>query len=326
MIVVTGANGQLGREVVGHLLTRVPADQIGVSVRDPTQAQHFAQRGVRVRHGDFDDAASLSQAFEGASRVLVVSASALGETAIRLNTTAIQAAKAAGAERIFYTSHVGANPDSPFPPMPTHAAIEAALGVLDVPFTVLRNGFYAEYAPSLLGDALQTGELRAPEDGAISFTTHADLAEATAVALTDDGLDDEILALTAAEAVDLAGIAAITSKLTGRPIRRVVVSDDEHRASLAAQGLPDIRIDMSLRLLQASRLGQFARVEETLARLVGRPPTLLEDVLGVRPAGLIRAAPPRLRDQRRRQGNRLSSRSPDLVRCPRSRGCGRRRR
>lgn len=279
MIVVTGANGQLGRQVVEHLLTRVPADQIGVSVRDPAQAQQLGQRGVRVCRGDFDDASSLSHAFEGASRVLVVSANALGETAIRLNATAIDAAKAAGARRIFYTSHVGASLDSPFPPMPTHAATEAALRELDVPFTVLRNGFYAEFAPSLLGDALQTGELRGPEDGAISFTTHADLAEATAVALTDDGLDDETLALTAAEAVDLADIAAIASKLAGRPIRRVVVSDDEHRAGLVAQGLPEVRVNMAMGLIQASRLGQFARVDTTLERLVNRPPTPVRDVL-----------------------------------------------
>lgn len=163
--------------------------------------------------------------------------------------------------------------------MPTHAATEAALRELDVPFTVLRNGFYAEFAPSLLGDALQTGELRGPEDGAISFTTHADLAEATAVALTDDGLDDETLALTAAEAVDLADIAAIASKLAGRPIRRVVVSDDEHRAGLVAQGLPEVRVNMAMGLIQASRLGQFARVDTTLERLVNRPPTPVRDVL-----------------------------------------------
>lgn len=279
MIIVTGANGQLGRQVAEHLLARVPADQIGVSVRDPTQAQELEQRGVRVRSGDFDDASSLAHAFEGASRVLVISASALGETAIRLNTTAIEAAKAAGADRIFYTSHVGANPDSPFPPMPTHAAVEAALRELGAPFTVLQNGFYAGFAPSLLGDALETGELRGPQDGPISFTTHADLAEATAIALTDDGLGDEVLALTAAEAVDLADIAAITAELTGRPVRRVLVSDDEHRAGLVAQGLPDVRVDMAMGIFQASRLGQFARVDPTLERLVNRPPIPLRDVL-----------------------------------------------
>ncbi|MGV9899573.1 NmrA family NAD(P)-binding protein, partial [Streptomyces tendae] len=67
MIIVTGATGQLGRRIVEHLLTRVPAEQVGVSVRDPgsPRARTFADRGVRVRRGDFADAGSLAHAFEG---------------------------------------------------------------------------------------------------------------------------------------------------------------------------------------------------------------------------------------------------------------------
>ena len=49
MIIVTGATGQLGRRIVERLLTRVPAHQVGVSVRDPGKAQALADRGVRVR-------------------------------------------------------------------------------------------------------------------------------------------------------------------------------------------------------------------------------------------------------------------------------------
>ena len=92
MIVVTGATGQLGSAVVDRLLERVPAEQIGVSVRDPRKAAGLAERGVRVRHGDFDDAASLADAFEGAEQVLLVSASTTGEGALRQHRTAIEAA------------------------------------------------------------------------------------------------------------------------------------------------------------------------------------------------------------------------------------------
>ena len=80
MNVVTGASGQLGSAVVDRLLERVPAEQIGISVRDPRKAVGFAERGVRVRRGDFDDAASLAEAFEDAEQVLLVSASATGDT------------------------------------------------------------------------------------------------------------------------------------------------------------------------------------------------------------------------------------------------------
>ena len=73
MIIVTGANGQLGRAVAERLLARVPAERIGVSVRDPEKARELEERGVRVRRGDLDDAAGLAHAVEGASRVLIVS-------------------------------------------------------------------------------------------------------------------------------------------------------------------------------------------------------------------------------------------------------------
>lgn len=117
MIVLTGANGKLGRAIAERLLDPVPAAQVGVAVRDPEKAHDLQKRGVRVRRGDFDDAASLAGAFEGASQVLIVSIDRTGEPAVRAHRTAIGAAKAAGARRILYTSHMGASPTSMFAPM-----------------------------------------------------------------------------------------------------------------------------------------------------------------------------------------------------------------
>ena len=76
MIIVTGASGQLGRAIVEQLLERVPATQIGASVRDPEKVADLAGRGVRVRKGDFAEPPSLAHAFEGASRLLLVSSNA----------------------------------------------------------------------------------------------------------------------------------------------------------------------------------------------------------------------------------------------------------
>lgn len=279
MIIVTGANGQLGRAIVEQLLELVPAEQVGVSVQDPEKAQDLAQHGVRVRRGDYDDAASLAHAFEGASHVLVVSIPRTGEQAVRLNRTAIDAAKAAGAQRILYTSHMGANPASLFPPMRTHAAIEAALQEAGVAFTALRNGYYAASGVMFLGNAAETGELVAPADGPVAWTAHTDLARATAIALTKGGLDGFTPALTGSEVLDLAGVAAIASEVTGRPIRRIVVSDEEFRARLVARGTPEFAVAMQMGFYAASRQGEFATIDETLARLIGRPPMTMRDVL-----------------------------------------------
>jgi len=199
---------------------------------------------------------------------------------VRHHRTAIDMAKAAGARRIFYTSHVGASPSSPFAPMPDHAATEAALRDSGVAFTVLRNGFYADSALLMLGGAATTGELVAPADGAVSWTAHSDLAEATGILMSEEGPAECVtLDLTASEALDMNGIAATLSELAGRTVRRVVIPDAVYRAGMVARGLPEARADMMVGLFLASRLGQFSRVDPTLARLLGRPPLAMRAAL-----------------------------------------------
>ncbi|TMU90339.1 NAD(P)H-binding protein [Streptomyces sp. DASNCL29] len=279
MIIVTGANGQLGRMVAERLLEAVPAEEIGVSVRDVAAARDLGARGVRVRRGDFADPDTLPHAFEGASKVLIVSTSTTGEAAVRGHRTAVAAAAAAGAERILYTSHMGASPSSRFAPMPDHAATEEALRQSGVPFTSLRNGFYVSSAVELVRGALETGVLAVPEDGPVAWTAHADLADAAVLALTGEVLDGLSPALTGPEVIDMAGIAEILTRLTGRPIRRVVVSDDEYRARLVTHGVPEPSAEMLVGLFAASREGDFAPVDPTLADVLGRPVVRVEDYL-----------------------------------------------
>lgn len=179
---------------------------------------------------------------------------------------------------------MAAGPDSLFPPMPTHAASEQALREAEVPFTALRNGFYTSTVLRLLGDAATTGELALPEDGPVSWTAHADLADAAVHALTaphPDGpaLDGITPALTATEAVDMAGVAAIASELLGRPVHRRTVTDQQYRDALVAQGAPEPAADLMLGMFRASRRGEFAATGPTLSGVLGHPPTPVRAVL-----------------------------------------------
>ncbi|GIO31323.1 MULTISPECIES: SDR family oxidoreductase [Paenibacillus] len=279
MIVVTGANGKLGRKVVEELLKRVPAGEIGVSVRDVNKAQDLQERGVRVRQGSFDDSESLLRAFEEASQVLMISSHSLGEVAVRHHQTAIETAKKAGVRRLLYTSQMFSPATSHFPPMDVHAATEELLKSSGMTFTSLRNGFYAASAKMWMGDALKTGELIAPEDGPVAWTTHSDLAEATAVILTEQGYDGITPNLTASEAIDMDGIASIASKILDRPIRRMVVSDDEYRNHLLSRGLPEAMVGMLAGMFQASRQGDFSQTNPALENLIGRSPVNFADFL-----------------------------------------------
>ena len=281
MIVVTGGSGQLGRAIVEQLLCRIEPERVAVSVRDPSKVLNLAERGVRVRQADFNDGDSLRAAFEGASQVLLVSSNArsIGGDPVAQHRTAIAAASRAGAQRILYTSHQAASAASAFAPARDHAATEALLAESGVSFTSLRNGYYATTVRLLLGDAVNTGVLRLPADGAVTWTAQADLAEAAAIILSKDGQFDGPVTLTSARAVDLTEVAAIASELTGRPIRREVVTDEEHLAAMSARGVPPVAVRIFQSIFAASRAGEFSQVDPTLEALLGRPPLTVRDVL-----------------------------------------------
>ncbi|MGW5723457.1 NAD(P)H-binding protein [Amycolatopsis sp. NPDC003865] len=265
MIVITGATGALNGTTVEHLLARVPAEEIGVSVRDVAKARPFADRGIRVRPGSYEHPAALRDSFEGADQVLLVSSNDPAADAVALHRTAIEAAADAGVRRILYTSHQNVRPDSPFAPARDHAATEEILAGSGVAWTALRNGFYAHSLGWLLGPWRETGEVVAPEDGPVSWTHRADAAEAAAVILAGHTVDGPVT-LTAPTAVTFADIAA------DREVKRVVVDDEQWVAGRIAAGTPEPMARMLLTLFTAARRGDFAETSPSLGELLGREP------------------------------------------------------
>ena len=280
MIVITGATGQLGRQIVEKLSGKLPSAKIGISVRDPEKAADFQQRGIRVAKGDFTDPASLAEAFDGAEQLLLVSVNKFGDECVRQHANAIKAAERAGVKRILYTSHQAASASSAFVPARDHAATEALLQASGIPYVSLRNGFYAESALYQLG-GVKSGKIVLPEDGPVSWTARGDLAEAAVAALTVPHLFDGISPpLTGSETLDFAGIAEIASAVLGIPVARETISDETYRAGLISHGLPEFMADALGTLYTASRAREFAITDPTLQALLGRVPTTMEVVLG----------------------------------------------
>jgi uncharacterized protein YbjT (DUF2867 family) len=279
MIGITGATGALNGATAGHLLKRIPADQIGVSVRDVAKAQDLADQGVRVRRGSYDDPAALLDSFEGAAQVLLVSSSDPHADPVPLHRTAIQTAVKAEAQRILYTSHQHTGLDSPFMPARTHAATEALLAGSGVAWTSLRNGFYAHSLDWLLGPWRETGLIATPADGPVSWTDRDDEAEAAALILASQRPVDGPVTLTADDAVTFGEIAEIASELTGRDIRRLVMDDDQWVADQVAHGTPEVMARFTLGFFQAAREGCFAGTDPLLRDLLGREPRTVRDLL-----------------------------------------------
>lgn len=282
MIVVTGATGHLGRTIVEQLVKRMPGNTVGASVRDPAKAGDLTALSVRVRKGDFDEPESLEQAFEGATQVLIVSsnARASGGDPLAQHRNAIAAARAVGVRRIVYTSHMAASASSAFPPMLDHQATEEILQSCGLAWTALRNGFYAASGIALMGDALKTSVIETPADGKIAWTAHADLAEAAAIILADEGsYDGPTPPLTGSQALDFDDVAGISAELMNTPVNHATLSDEELRAKVAARGLPKAVAAIQLGLFAASRNGEFATVDPTLEQILGRTPIKMRDLI-----------------------------------------------
>jgi NAD(P)H dehydrogenase (quinone) len=286
MIIVTGATGPLNGATVDHLLDHVPAEQVAVAVRDVSRARRFAERGVEVRRGDYADPASLPAAFAGADQLLLVSSNDPVGDVVSLHRAAIEAAVTAGVGRILYTSHQGAALDSPFRPARSHAATEELLAGSGVPWTALRNGFYAHSLALTAGPWRETGVITVPADGPVSWTAREDAAEAAAAVLLSNGAHDGPTTITASSAPTFEDVAALASELAGRPVERVLVDPEEWVAAQIAAGQPEFLARFRLGIFEAAAGGFFAGTDPLLGTLLGRAPRTVRDALLVGQDGL----------------------------------------
>ncbi|MEH3154712.1 MAG: NAD(P)H-binding protein [Gordonia paraffinivorans] len=279
MIVITGAAGALNGATTQHLLARLSPSEIAVVTRDPARTRHLADRGVEVRQGDYADPATLRAAFDGADQLLLVSSNDPFADAVALHRSAIDVAVAVGVGRILYTSHQGAAPDSPFAPARDHAATEELLARSGLPWTSLRNGFYAHSLGWLAGPWRESGIIRVPADGPVSWTAREDAAEAASAIVLSDGGYDGPVTITATEAPTFRDVAAMASQVVGREIGLEIVDADRWVDEQVAAGVPEPRARFTVGMYQAAAAGFFAGVDPLLTELLGRPATGVREIL-----------------------------------------------
>ena len=206
------------------------------SASKPDEAARWAARGVTVRRGDYDDPETLYQSFAGADRLLLVSASGIDhEKRDARHRNAIEAAVRAGVGHVYYTSLLPGAGSAAYV-MKAHLDTDTRdLKASGLPFTILRNGAYAEAWELYLGD-VSGGEAVIPADGPVSWVSRTDLAEGAARLLNEGGRAGETLNLTGPAAYDVQATAEILSRLQGRPIIRRIVPVNEYVARLKAAG------------------------------------------------------------------------------------------
>jgi NAD(P)H dehydrogenase (quinone) len=281
-IVITGASGHLARLVAEELLDRdTPAELVLVS-RRPELLGDLADRGATVRAGDFDDPASLADAFAGAERVLVISTGLenLGRR-IDQHRAAIEAAAAAGARHIVYTSV--SNPVDQNPQRIVAAenrSTEELLQSSGIGWTVLRNGTYSEVQVPPGSLAVAHGKIYTNAgDGRMAPLSRRDCAAAAAAVLTRDGHEGRIYEITGPDRLTQTDLAALLSEVGGRAVKVHNVNDRILSWGLTKMGFPKTVAREIVEFGKAIREGFYDVAESDVERLTGRAPRSLRDVL-----------------------------------------------
>lgn len=237
-LLVTGGSGHLGRTVIDRLLESTPAHDILTTTRSPAK---LAGLGLDVRTSSFDDDVDAqARAYEGADHLLVISTDALGRR-VEQHTRAFEAAKRAGVTHVSYTSLTRCEPGNPIALAPEHWGSEQALAASGLPYTILRNNWYAEYLVPGLQLAVQHGRLFGATGGrAFAPITREDCARAAALALRRGGTGARTLEISGAEALTFAELARLAGERTGKTIESVELAGDAFEAALAERVPPPL--------------------------------------------------------------------------------------
>lgn len=274
MIVVTGASGQLGRLVIQSLLKIVPAAGIVAAVRQPAAVADLAALGVQVRQADYAQPATLDAAFQGATKVLLISSSALGER-VAQHGNVIDAARRAGVALLAYTSLLHAD-TSPLGLAAEHTATEALLRASGVPHVLLRNGWYTENYLASLPAVLQHGAvIGSAGEGRIASAARADYADAAAAVLTRDDQAGQVHELAGDTSYTLAEFAAEVGRQTGRAIPYVNLPEADYRGALLGAGLPEPLAHLLADSDVGASKGGLFDDGHRLSALIGRPTATL---------------------------------------------------
>ncbi|MFC6644883.1 SDR family oxidoreductase [Granulicella cerasi] len=269
MIAVTGATGHLGHLVVDSLLSKLPADQIVAVVRTPAKAAALAAKGVAVREGDFSKPETLSAAFVGVEKLLLVSSSEVGQR-IAQHQAVIDAAKAAGVKFIAYTSLLKA--DTATMQLATeHVATEKYLQASGVAFALLRNGWYTENHMAALAPSVAHGAIiGAAGEGRFATAPRADYAEAAAVVLATAGHENKIYELAGDTSYNYAELAHEAAEVSGKPVAYARLSEAEYAKALEGFGLPPAAAAVVANADASAAKGELDSTSGDLARLIGR--------------------------------------------------------
>lgn len=274
MIGVTGASGAVGGRVASRLAEAGLAQRL--VVRDLERAPRLP--GAEAARASYDDAVAMRSALSGVSTLFLVSAKEAFRR-VEQHTTAVDAAVAAGVERIIYLSFLAAAPDATFTFARDHFHTEEHVRATGIAHTFLRPSLYADLVPHWCG---ADGTIRGPAgDGRVAWVARDDLAAAATAVLTSRNgeHDGRTYDVTGPAAITLSETAEVLSIVAGRRIRYEQETLEEARASRAESGAPGWEIEGWVTSYAAIATGEMDVVSTAVRDLSGQSPLSLPGYL-----------------------------------------------
>ncbi|MFC4610620.1 NAD(P)H-binding protein [Streptomyces maoxianensis] len=255
-VLVTGATGTVGRQVVAELLRR--GHSVRALTRDPAKADFPA--GVEVAQGDLTDPESLVSALEGVTGLHLITFGGPYFAPLETGSQILELARKAGVRRITVLHGGG--------PSPLEDAVRAGE---DLAWTVVMP---VEFMSNALewADGIRGGDaVREPFTGRLSAMVHeGDIGAVAAVALTEDGHGGREYVITGPEVLTLKDKTDAIAAARGREIRLVELTEEQAVEQWRAAGQPDEVIGFLLEAYGNTPL-VGRTVVDTVEKVTGRP-------------------------------------------------------
>ena len=275
MILVTGASGSVGKEVLKAVATG--SEKHRAMYRSEAEAAK-APAGTETVIADFAKPETVAAALRGVESVYLV-CSPIPEL-VQLESNVIDACVAAGVKHVVLNSAIGAGHyGKSFPSW--HRKVEDKLRGTRLSYTILRpNSFHQNvvsiFAPSIRAQGVFYGSMR---DSRNSFLDVRDIAAVAAKALAGGPHSGKIYELNGPEALTYTELAARISKAAGREVKYVDIPMEAQRKAMLEQQMPEWLVNALLELQEYYLGGQGGRVDGLLQDLLGRPPITMDQFL-----------------------------------------------
>jgi uncharacterized protein YbjT (DUF2867 family) len=266
MILITGASGNVGREVVKQALA------VGLKVRTTFQLPGVAAKAPAGLEGvimDYAKPETIRPVLKGVEKVFLVGPPSRDLPDLERNF--IKEARAAGGKHIIKLSALGGR-ESIFPS--GHRDSEENIEAAGLPFTFLRpNGFMQNLINYDAGTIrTQNTFYGCQANGAVSIVDIRDVAAVAVIILAASGHEGKSYALTGAEALTNDQVAEKISRVVRRNINYVDLPPAEFKKAIMSAGTPEWSADALLDLQRLYREGKASTVTDDVERLTGHKP------------------------------------------------------